>query len=165
MHVLDNNNKGVMDMKRVGMFLIAFGLMAMLTEGIFAQSISRFSGKSFLLENADEAVDSNTTVSLDVFELAAFDGASTASIVFYGLKYASAAGMPRIKTILQGSFDYTNWVAVDTLGVDTLETFQKGAVSIYGGVVYPYWKLVHEGAVGNRDDSKASVYLYAVKPD
>ena len=142
---------------------IIFGFMQVTS----AQSIDQFSYTSFLWSNYSEAVDTNATVNGDEFTLAGYDADGTSMKIYFGLKYTSTAGMPRIKTILQGAFhpDYT-WTAVDTLGVDTLETFQKGAVSISGGVVYPYWRLSHVGQTANTTDAVVTeAYLYAIKKD
>jgi hypothetical protein len=132
-----------------------------------AQSIDRFSYTSFLWTNIGVAVDSNTAVSNDEFTLAEYDADGTTMKIYYGLKYTSVSGMPRIKTTFQGAFNPdSSWTAVDTLGVDTLETFQKGAISISGSVMYPYWRLTHTGATGNRDDAEVSeAYIYAIKKD
>jgi hypothetical protein len=85
----------------------------------------------------------------------------------YQIKFVSAILVPKITTTIEGTFDGTNWFAVDTLGAvaDSTETVRTGVITNLPLKRYPYYRVLHTPLIKSPSDVVGSVQLYFTKPE
>lgn len=88
----------------------------------------------------------------------------SANPVRVGYLIASESGTPKVRCILQGSYDDTNFFNVDTLFADSSETFMNTTANLNGGK-YPLYRVYLTGYTGNRADTNVKLWIYAYKDE
>jgi len=125
-------------------------------------------GNNILIEQtigtAADPMDTLTSYDSQEFSLSSYDYYFTGT---YQKSFVSASLKPRVTTTIQGSFDLTNWFAVDTLGIvsDSVETVQSGTITNLPLKTYPYYQILNTYETGQPGDVIASVKCYFTKPN
>jgi len=107
-------------------------------------------------------VDSLDTLTSSSFTLGKFDAVSWTTMPF-SLEYllTSVLGTAKITGYVQGSFDGSNWHAVDTLFTDfTTETRTRATIDL-NNHKRPYYRVIIYGVALNRPDTVLDLYWYA----
>jgi hypothetical protein len=136
-----------------------------ITVTAFAQTSvteNKFSGKAYLVKFPSTNIDSTDTVYSTPFTFSGYDYQLTTTYpVYYTRLLASTAGKPRILCVLQGTNDLTNYLAVDTVGVnaDSTETLGEGTLNLNSKKA-AYYRFKITGTAGNRSDTYAAYQLY-----
>lgn len=111
-------------------------------------------------------IDSVDTMYSNVFSLSEFDAVSFYDYpINYAKLWESTIGMPFVKVFIQGTYDRSNYTVVDTLAIDSLETFARGNLNI-NDYKFPYYRLMIEGYTAgdgdkNKSDTAFKIWLYA----
>ncbi|TAK59427.1 MAG: hypothetical protein EPO24_07770 [Bacteroidetes bacterium] len=119
------------------------------------------------------------SVANDTSKAFTFDGFMIDSTARYGVSYgaihSSTAGASLIKVYIQGSYDASNWVAVQTLlgasDSSSVETYQTGITYLNTGNPtgvlqrFPYYRVIIDGQPGNRSDCVVYLRLHPWKRD
>ena len=111
-------------------------------------------------------VDSIDTLTSRSFTLSRWDGANfSTSPIWYQRTLNSAAGTPKITTYIQGSFDGSTWVAVDTLGsAVTTESTTQGSIDL-NNKKFPYYRFIDYGVALNHSDTIDRWWFYMYHKD
>jgi len=157
-----------MRFKNFSKSVLIFFVTILLMGSLFAQTEVRmsreYSGDDMMLKMDIAAADFDTLTSYDsqLFSLSGYHGTWDA---YYAKQYVSASLKPRITTTLQGTFDGTNFVAVDTLGIvsDSVETYQTGTITNNPGKLYPYYRILNTAETGNPSDVVLDVDIFFIK--
>lgn len=110
-------------------------------------------------------LDTNNTYQSEAFSLNRFDNDSFSTYPL-GVEYynVSAVGAVQVTTILQYSYDGTNFTNKDTIiSASTSET--RTATTLTPTVKAPYYRINFVGGTNNRSDTAAKLYLYAYRKD
>jgi hypothetical protein len=111
-------------------------------------------------------VDSLTNYVSKTFDLSGYDNGGFVSYpLFVGKVISSTLGTPHVFTYIQGSYDNSNWVNVDTIATnDSVETYNTTTIDL-NGKYFPLYRVFVDGITGNRSDSMIKVHIYAYRKD
>jgi hypothetical protein len=109
-------------------------------------------------------IDSLNTYTSKAFYLSEYDGESLFSYpVAYGKVASSVVGVPKIKSIIQGTYGDGNWFNVDTLSTsDSVETYNTGTVDLNNRKCLAY-RIEISGVTTNPGDTIYTLSLYAYR--
>lgn len=115
----------------------------------------KFSGK----------IDSLSTLSSNPFNLNGYNTDYYSYPLSAQKLFTSTSGTPKVKVIIQGTFNGSTYTNIDTIGVaDSVESVVKANYDM-NGAIYPQYRLTITGATNNRRDTLFEIYLYAYKKD
>jgi len=118
------------------------------------------SGQLTAFELTADTTGSDTSYA---FTLSGYDLESFSTYpIIVGKLQTSASGKPRLTTYIYGTFNGSDLVLVDTVGIisDSLETMQWYSIDL-NNKHYPYYKLRVVGESGNLSDVTTKLWVYA----
>lgn len=159
-------------MKRLNLFTLLFLLV--LSALVFAQGSWTANAKRTGQPFGDVyrftcTVDSVDTLTSFVFKLGRYDHvywgtpADTTNIEYpFRIQYTatSTLGSPKLTGYVQGSFDGSNWDAVDTLFTNLTSESRTVADLDLNNKKYPQYRVVVYGVAPNRSDTVFDMFLY-----